>query len=82
VSISMIVPSIGQAMGDCATWWELFWLGWWWARSDRRDLRVLNAQTQQHVEREKTDILIDEKKNLFQYNYSKLIVKPYDNKRK
>jgi len=59
----MIVPSIGQAMGDCATWWELFWLGWWWARSDRRDLRVLNAQTQQHVEREKTDILIDEKKN-------------------
>jgi hypothetical protein len=38
-------------------------------------LRVLNAQTQQHVEREKTDILIDEKKKfipiqLFQ-TYSK-----------
>jgi len=40
-------------------------------------LRVLNAQTQQHVEREKTDILIDEKKKfipiqLFQ-TYSKTL---------
>jgi hypothetical protein len=39
-------------------------------------LRVLNAQTQQHVEREKTDILIDEKKiipiQLFQ-TYSKTL---------